>query len=160
MTYKKKFSIITNKFPEECCYFKEETLSEIFEIPFEKPNIHEIVDLNVSPQVEDIYIVDEVDTFSTEGRRIVGLNLIVKLLVKENLIYLGTNLNKTTHVADYCLLKSLSVLIPETKDGLSTRSLVKSGRINVVPYVETVYKEKLNERTFFSSVLVLVDVNF
>lgn len=159
MTNNKDNGGMLRTLPEECYYFKEDILSEVLVLPYGKPDMGKVVDLMIYPRVEDIYIVDKVNYTSSNGKRVSGLKLVAEISVTEKVTYAERGSCNYKIATNFNLFKSISIVIPESVNGESTKQLIKLGKVNVVPYIETVYKRQLNERSLYSSVLLLLEVN-
>lgn len=160
MVHKVDTSGLQGAIPDNCQYFKEDTFYEILNIPGDRPDILKVVDLMIFPQVDNFYILETINAVSNEGQKISGLKLIVQLSIKEKLTYMSTNSKTSIHAVDYNFLKSLFVVIPLMIDGRDTRELINLDKISIVPYIETVYKRKIDNRSLFHGILMLVNVKF
>lgn len=155
-----KGSCIQNMLPKDVKYFKEEEISEILTIPCQKPDVENVLSVLVSPEVEDIKVIDTEVGISNEGQVLTGSKLIVELRIKEKITYVADEETQSVHAAHYENLKSFFVVIPNEIDGEYACDLLRSNRISVTPYVEAVHSKMLDKRTIFKCVLLFIDVKF
>ncbi|WP_066869877.1 DUF3794 domain-containing protein [Clostridium mediterraneense] len=155
-----KGSCIQNMLPKDAKYFKEEEISEILTIPCQKPEVENVLSVLVSPEVEDIKVIDTEVGISNEGQVLTGSKLIVELRIKEKITYVADEETQSVHAAHYENLKSFFVVIPNEIDGEYACDLLRSNRISVTPYVEAVHSKMLDKRTIFKCVLLFIDVKF
>ncbi|AOR24020.1 DUF3794 domain-containing protein [Clostridium taeniosporum] len=146
--------------PKEATYFKEEEISEILTIPCEKPDIENILSVIVSPEIEDLRIVETEVGKSNEGQVLTGSKLVIELRLKEKITYVADEPTQSVHAAHYENLKSFFVIVPNEIDGHNVCDLLRANRISVNSYVESVHTRKLDCRNIFKCILLFIDVKF
>ncbi|MBW6409255.1 hypothetical protein [Clostridium weizhouense] len=149
-----------NILPREAMYFKEEEISEILEIPCQKPDIENILSVIVSPEVESLRIVETEVGTSNEGQVLTGSKLVVELRIKEKVTYVADEPTQSVHAAHYENLKSFFVIVPNEVKGNNICDLLRANRISVNTHIESVYTRKLNNRNIFKCALLFIDVKF
>lgn len=155
--FKNQYSQTTN-LPATAQYFKEEVIQEILNIPAEKPDIERIQKILVWPEIDDMKIIPTEKGISNEGQVLSGLKLLVKLHLKQKVLYVADRCTQSVHAAHFDNIKNLFIIIPETIDGESTCALFAKGNLRVVPYIETVQFRMLDERCIHKCVVVLVNM--
>lgn len=147
-----------NILPATAQYFKEELVSEVLLIPSNKPNIERVLDVLVSPVIEDYKVIETPLGVSNEGQNLSGVKLIVELRLKQKVTYVADEPTQTVHASHYETLKSMFVILPNDIDGRSACDLVRSGRVIINPYIEAVDFRVLDCRHIYKSVMVFLDV--
>lgn len=149
-----------NIIPKEALYFKEEEICEILEIPCQKPDIENILSVIVSPEIENLRIVETEVGRSNEGQVLTGSKLVLEIKLREKITYVADEATQSVHSAYYENLKSFFVIIPNEIDGENVCELLRANRISVNPYIEAVHARMLDCRTIFKCVLLFIDVKF
>ncbi len=153
-----KESCTQNILPKNSLYFKEEDICEVLCLPPQKPNIENLLDILVLPEVKDIKIIETIEGTSEEGQNLTGVKLNIELKIKEKITYVANDLCQSVHSAHFEDLKSFFVILPKKINDRDVCDLVNSGRINVIPYVESVYGRMIDERTIHKCILIFIDV--
>lgn len=149
-----------NILPKTSLYFKEEEISEILTIPSKKPDMENILSIIVSPEVENMRVIETEVGRSNEGQYLTGRKLVIELRIKEKITYVADEQTQSVHAAHYESLKSFFVIIPNEINGHDVCDLLRANRVNVNPHIETVHKRMLDKRTIFKCVLLFIDVKF
>ena len=149
-----------NILPKNSMYFKEEEISEVLTIPCQKPDIENILSVIVSPEVEDLRIIETEVGTSNEGQVLTGSKLVIEIRMKEKVTYVADEQTQSVHAAHYENLKSFFVIVPNQIDGNDVCVLLRSIRISVNPHIEAVHTRILDKRTIFKCVLLFIDVKF
>lgn len=143
--------------PENAEYFKEELIKELLVIPDAKPDIENILDILVWVDVIEYKLITTEKGTANSGQNLSGLKLVVKIRLKEKVMYVADRCTQSVHAAHYETIKSLFIILPEKIDGMDTCKLVKRKQLKVIPYVEAVCFRKLNERCIQKCVMLLVE---
>lgn len=155
-----KDSCTQNMLPKNSLYFKEEDICKVLYLPPQKPNIETLLDILVWPEVKDIKITETIEGTSEEGQNLTGVKLNIELKIKGKITYVANDLCQSVHSAHFEDLKSFFVILPKKINNRDVYDLVASRRINVIPYVESVYGRIINEKTIHKSILIFIDVKF
>lgn len=150
--------ISNQQMPYTANYFKEEVISKILEIPQEKPGIKRILNFDVFPKVEGYKIIETEIGMSNEGQNLSGVKLLVKLKIKSRLTYIADTCSQQVYSACYDEIKTMFIVLPEEVNGQNICSLIKSGKLSIVPYVECVETRVLKNRLFQKCVLIFLNV--
>lgn len=151
-------SCVGREFPIDPKYFKEEAICEVLTIPCEKPDMERILDIKVWPEIESIRSVETQEGFSIEGQRLSGVKLVVEVRLKEKVTYVADEITQTVHAAHYETLKSMFVIVPPRINEKEVCNLIKTERLNVVPYVEDVDWRMLDCRKIHKCVMLFLNV--
>ncbi len=156
--YCKPNNCIQNILPETSSHFKEELMDEILTIPPQKPDIERVLDVIVWPEVMDMKLVETEVGRSNEGQNLTGVKLVVELNIKEKVTYVACDPTQSVHAAHFETYKSMFVILPEKIGDKYTCELVRSGRINVTPYVESSNARQLDCRNIYRCLMLFLDV--
>ena len=146
------------KMPETVVNFKEEVMNEILSIPTQKPDMERLLQTLVSTNVEEIKLIKTEKGLSNEGQYLTGYKLIVKLKIKEKVMYVANYPTQPIHAAHYEDVKNFFVILPEEIDGVPVCDLIKYKKLIVTPYIECVEARMLDERHIQKCVMLLIDV--
>ncbi|WP_373601621.1 hypothetical protein, partial [Paraclostridium bifermentans] len=124
--------------PLEAKYFKEEIINEILEIPKEKPDIENILNTLVWPEIESFKIIETEKGISNEGQNLTGFKLLVKVKLNEKITYVADHCSQPVHAAHFESVKTMFVVLPEMIDGEKTCVLLNKGKLSIMPYIECV----------------------
>ncbi|MGL5675364.1 MAG: hypothetical protein ACRDDX_03030 [Cellulosilyticaceae bacterium] len=143
-----------------CCaeYFKEAVIQEIITLPQEKPDIERVQKIMVWPEIEEMKLIPTEKGVSNEGQILTGLKLLVKLRLKQKILYVADRCTQSLHAAHFDNITNLFIIVPETINCESTCALFAKGQLRVVPYVETVQFRMLDGRCIHKCVSVFVNM--
>ncbi|SHJ46229.1 hypothetical protein SAMN02745163_02035 [Clostridium cavendishii DSM 21758] len=147
-------------FPKNLLCFKEEQISEVLTIPCQKPDIKHILSLRISPEIEDIKVINTEIGRSNEGQILTGKALITELKIKERITYSADEITQPVYSIYYKSLKSSFIIVPNKIDNEDIYNLYREKRIVVTPYVEADYIKSLDSRTIFTCLFLFIDVKF
>lgn len=155
-----KSKVCTNQglLPEKVECFKEELISEILTIPDNKPDMEQVLDISVWPEVQDIHLIETKVGMSNEGQCLTGLKLVVDIKFKEKVSYVACEPTQSVHADQFECLKSIYVIVPETINDISIHDLIRSGRLQVTPYIEAIKFRMLDSRNIHKCIMVFIDV--
>ncbi|MGL5675378.1 MAG: hypothetical protein ACRDDX_03100 [Cellulosilyticaceae bacterium] len=139
-------------------YFKDTVIQEILTLPSEKPDIERIQNIMVWPQIEDIKLIPTEKGVSNEGQVLTGLKLLVKLRLKQKVLYVADRCTQSLHAAHFDNITNLFIVVPETINCESICTLFAKGQLRVIPYIETVQFRMLDSRTIYKCVSVFVNM--
>lgn len=154
--FKESFSPC-RELPETVEYFKEELIEELLVIPDQKPDIERILDILVWADVVDYKLIETEKGVANSGQKLSGLKLIVKIRLKEKVMYVADVCTQAVHAAHYEAVKNIFIVLPEKINGEDTCTLVKRKKISIQPYVEGVDFRALSERCIQKCVMLLVE---
>lgn len=148
----------SNLMPDNIKYFKEEIISEILEIPVQKPDMEIIKDILVWPEVVSTKLIETEVGKSNEGQYLSGYKLVVEIKLNQKVIYVADEKTQSVHGAHFENMKSMFIIIPEEIGGESACDLFRADKLQVVPYVESIKFRMLDNRRIHKCVMLLVNV--
>lgn len=157
MSLKSEAVCLLNTYPEELQYFKEEHINQCICIPEDKPNIDEIVDVFIHPEIIDMRILKSKDGISNEGQKLTGYKLVVQVKLNEKITYISDDGIQSVCALHYEILKSIFIILPEEVEGKSISDMFKSSRIIVNPFIEHTDTRMLDCRNINTSILIILD---
>lgn len=157
MAFKQEYSP-NLRLPATVKYFKEEIINEILEIPPQKPDIERLLNTLVSVNVDSLKLIRTEKGLSNEGQNLSGYKLLVKVRIREKVMYVADQCSQPVHASHYEDVRNFFVILPEEIDDIPVCNLYKSGKLLVTPYVECVETKMLDKRHIHKCVMLLIDV--
>ncbi|MCM8709595.1 hypothetical protein M2651_00990 [Clostridium sp. SYSU_GA19001] len=152
---------VAKALPDKPKYFTEISIPEIIKIPSQKPNIEQLVEVLVEPEIMSMRLVDTPCLKSYEGEMLSGKKLILELKLKEKIVYVADEVSQPVHAAHYEeVMRSVFIIVPKYIDNFSIDTLLKAGKVRVSPYIEDIYAEQKDNRTIFKNITLFIDVTF
>lgn len=158
MYCKPNLSTNLNKIPESLAYFKEELLSETIEIDYIKPDIENVLDLLITPEIVSYKIVNTQVGISNEGQSLTGYKLVVEVKIHGKITYIANDCTQSVHGQSFDTMKSIFVVIPSSVGEVDSCDIVRAGRLQVTPYLELAKYRKLDCRKISTCIMLLVNV--
>ncbi|MGL5675367.1 MAG: hypothetical protein ACRDDX_03045 [Cellulosilyticaceae bacterium] len=152
------YNVSGSKFPTNPKYFKEETIMEILVLDTNMLDIERIVDVMVDPIVTNIQLINTEAGTSNEGQNLTGYKLLVEVLLREKILYVGCQPTQPVQGAHFEVTKVLYIVPPAEIGGISICDLVTGGRIQVKPYIEKVHARVIDCRTIQKCVAIFLDM--
>lgn len=112
----------------------------------------------VSVSVESTKLIRTEKGLSNEGQNLSGYKLLVKLRLREKVMYVADRCTQPVHASHYEDIQNFFVILPETIDNVTVCDLYKYGKLLVTPYVECVETRMLDPRHVHKCVMLLIDV--
>lgn len=137
-------------------YFKEEHAKQCICISSDKPDIDEIIDIFVHPEIISTKLLETKDGLSNEGQKLTGYKLLVQVKLNEKITYISNDNTQNICVVYYEVLKSIFIILPKSENGKSISDMYKFSRIVVSPTIEDCNARKLNCRTLDANTLILL----
>ncbi|WP_053956591.1 hypothetical protein [Inediibacterium massiliense] len=150
---------VSQCFPDKPICFKQLSISEILTIPDQKPDIEHIISAVIQPNIVSTRIVNTSIGYSYEGQNITGKKLIIELELIEKIKYVANEPVQSIHAAHYeKKYKSIFIVIPSKIHNIKVETLLENKKIVVTPYIEDIYTKKIDERTIYKGITMLIDV--
>ena len=140
---------IANCIPQSPRVFKEIHVEEMFEIPEQKPNIEQIIKVEVNPRIKSVKLIKTVKGISMEGQKLTGLKLIVEGELKQRIQYVADVVEQNVHAMNKTMLFSTFIILPE--------DFCEDRIINVVPYIEDISALQIDRRNIYKNITMLLD---
>lgn len=160
MNYNETEICISDIFPEEIEYFKEEHVNKVFFIPDDKPCIENVCDVLIYPKVVNKKLIKTQTGFSNEGQKLTGYKLVVELGIDIKVTYVADEPTQSIYAVHYETLKSMFIILPEIVCGRPVCDLFNASRLTINPYIEHSHTKILSDQNINICMLVLLDVKF
>lgn len=129
--------------------FKQLSVQENLEIPSAKPDIEQIVSVNVGIKIKNTYVINTPVGFSREGQNLTGHKLVVEGLLIQKVEYVADEPTQSVHAAHFEVPFSTYIVLP--------LGFVPGTKLDVTGYIEDIYVQLLCKRTIFKNVTILLD---
>jgi len=150
---------IADTLPVNPLYFTEVTIPETLTIPAAKPDMEQLLSIQVEAVVVSVRSVVTPIGISNEGQSISGAKIIIELKLREKIKYVADEPTQSVHAAHFeNVFTSIFVVVPPTVGGVPISDLLASNRVTVTPYIEDIYGTMRDKRTIFKNTAILVDV--
>lgn len=141
---------------ESIDYFKEEHLRQCICLSADKPNVNDIIDIFIHPEIISTNLLETHNGVSNEGQKLTGFKLLVRVKLNEKITYISDDCTQNICVDYYEVLKSIFIILPKIEDGKNISDMYKFSRIVVTPTVEHADVRKLNCRNLDVNALILL----
>lgn len=128
--------------------FKQFQVQEYLDIPQCKPDIEQIVGVNVSTEIISTNIIPVPCSISNEGQTLTGYKMVVEGKIIEKVEYVADNYNQSVHAAEFTEYFSNYIMLDP--------NISYSNPYKVSCYIEDVYIKQLNERQIFKNLMILL----
>jgi hypothetical protein len=135
--------------PQSPTVFKEINVEEMLEIPEQKPDIEQLIKVEVNPRIKNIKLIRTVKGISMEGQKLTGLKIIVEGELKQRIQYVADVVEQNVHVTNKTVLFSTFIILPE--------DFCEDRIINVVPYIEDISALQIDKRKIYKNITILLD---
>lgn len=149
--------VINSKMPDKMTYFKEDLISKIVSVPPQKPDIKNIIRIISDISILEIELIETEVGKSNEGQNLSGYKLVVKIKIEGKILYARDGLCSSVHSTHFEAVQSNFIVLPNEYNGENICELVRTGHINVTPYIEAEKVMKLDERNYNICILYIVD---
>ena len=143
--------------------FEEYHLSDTIAICSDSPKMSKIVEYLSYPTISNINVISNNSSnklIFNEGYYNSEDKLMIEVDLQEKLIYTTKTTSGYVYQYGINMFKTLSISIPEYTKNKSTKELVKSGRVQINPYIENIHIRKIDDKTIYRTILLLLEVNF
>lgn len=132
--------------------FKKISIDTNLILPNMKADVDQIVSVTVNVNIDNSYIIETPKAISLEGQILTGKILIVSGEIKQDVEYLDSHITQSIHGVQFDIPFSTYVVLPTNIN--ENKDVVAKG------YIEDVYVKKLDARTFFENIILLIDIDF
>ncbi len=152
---------IAEQLPLNPQYFTEISIPELVSIPEEKPDIEMLLSCMVEAEIISTRLIKTSCMKSYEGQLLSGRKLILELLLRQKVTYVADIDVQSEHSAHFeNQTNSIFIIVPQRVNNTAIETLFKKNRIITTPYIEDIYCEKMDSRTIFKNIVLLLDVTF
>lgn len=135
---------------EDIITFKEFTISEMLQLPFDISNIQSILNTSVDAKILDEKVFKTPKGSSVEGQSLTGLKLGVEGEIKTVITYISSIDNQSINVLNYRSKFYISTPIPD--------SLIATQCLGVNVYIESINIKKLGSEMLSQNLVLLLTV--
>ncbi|MBM7625129.1 DUF6923 family protein [Sporohalobacter salinus] len=128
--------------------FKQLSIDEDLEIPSQKPDAEDVLDVTVNVEIISTEVIRTPDTESFGGQTLTGFKVIVEGVLKQAITYVADSSDQNVHAAHFEVPFSTFLVLPPDFDGCQ--------KLNIIGEVEDVFIELIDERTIFKNVTLLL----
>lgn len=129
--------------------FKQDSIDGKFTIPCQKPDIESIIDLQVTPIVTNLELINSPKGISQDGQTLTGKKLLVCITFCMKVIYVAQTCKQTVHSAHKEVSICAYAVVPENTD------IEVCSDPNIL--IEDIYYLELNPRDLFFNITYLLD---
>ncbi|GAB6139130.1 SPOCS domain-containing protein [Halanaerobaculum tunisiense] len=152
---------ICKNFPNNCQgAFTQLKVPEILEIPEQKPDIEQVLQVLVEGKVTNLRIIETPEETSEEGQALTGEKLVIEGKIRQKVVYVADveDGSQPVHSAEFEIPFSTFIVVPKCYVG--TVKPGKEDNINVQVCVEDVFIETIDPRKVIKSVLLYINAIF
>jgi len=144
-----EYSGIADIFPKQPIRFKQLTVQEDLVIPDAKPDVEQITKVIAEVEITDTRLVRTPKGVSWEGQELTGWKLIIEGELLQKVEYVADEPTQSVHAAHFRVPFSTYIVLSEnhTCDKI----------VNVVPYIEDIYVQQIDNRRLFKNVVLFLD---
>lgn len=141
-------------------FFKEDELFKTITLPANKPNIKQLYDIIVLPEIANYSIVDTNVEVSNEGNKLLGYKIIAQVVLNLKLSYIVDSAKENICTTNFKILKNMTIVVPQNINSRKVTDIFKVKGVNLLPYVEHYHIKMIDSRSFNLSVLLILDAKF
>ena len=128
--------------------FKQLTVQENLTIPDAKPDIEQIIRVMVEAKITSTKIIETPIGKSLEGQILTGRKIIIEGILNQKIEYVADEPTQAVHAAHFKVPFSTFIVLPEDfEDGTF---------VTIIPYIEDIFGEEMDERNIFKNVTFLL----
>lgn len=144
--------------PHKMRFFKEQTISEIIALPDCSPNISTLLKMLTSANIESFKLIETRKSTSNEGQRLTGYKLLIKVKIKEKIMYIADKCTKPVHAIHQEDIVTLFAVLPKNIDNVDICDLIKNNNLIITPFVLSSDLHKIDKKTIHKCVLLLLNI--
>lgn len=138
--------------------FKEELVFNVTNIPKDKPQIKQILDTDISSEVNNISLVNTHKGISNEGRYKSGVEVYVNLKIREKINYVGYDFPEKVHTIYQEHLNNISVVLPNEINGVPTEKLLNKNNLYIDSFVEGKVTKLISPSSIYKYTMLFLEV--
>ncbi|MGG5462106.1 DUF7507 domain-containing protein [Clostridium sp. B9] len=129
--------------------FKQEFISDVLEIPVEKPDIERILSFEVNVVFDGYEIIESPVGIALSKKNLTGKKVVVNYKICAKVVYVANNDEQSVHSAHYEISICNYIVLPT--------NIELNCVLNFYYVEEDIYYNKLNERKFFYAITYLIE---
>lgn len=146
-------------FPKDPKYFKEGIINEILNLEDTMLPIHKVIEVDVSPSIMGIKLVETTKGTGHDGTIDTGYKVLVQIKLRGKMLYITNYSNQSVQGANFEMIKHFSVGVPEKMGKQSIGYVYSKGLLDVQPYIEKVYARALDNKTIQCCIALFLNIN-
>ncbi len=147
-----QFFGISETFPSYSDTFKQLHIQKVSCINSSLPDIHKILRVSSKTEILNSKIINTSKGISSEGQILTGNQLIVNGDIVQNLEYITNDSNTSVQATQFIIPFSTYIILD--------KEYIYDSKLKVVPYIEDIYVEQISKRKIFTSIMMILDVNY
>lgn len=132
MEFRNDFSP-TSMMPTKVKYFKEEIISELINLPENNPDMKGILNTLVSANIEETKLIKTEKGLSNEGQKLTGYKLLVKVKIKEKIMYIADYCTQPLHAVHKEDIVNLFIILPKKIENIDICTLLNNKKLVITP---------------------------
>lgn len=144
-----EYSGIADVFPSDPKAFKQLTVQENLTIPSVKPDVEQILRVIAEVVIEDTRVIKTPVSVSEEGQILTGYKLLIEGELVQKIEYVADEPTQSVHAAHFRIPFSTFIILPY--------DFTEGSQVSVVPYIEDIYVQQLDNRNLFKNVLLFLN---
>lgn len=128
--------------------FKQVNIDECLMLNCDKPDIEDINDLKANIDITSYNVIKTSIAKSSEGKILSGYKLIIHGVLNQILEYVADDIIQSVHTDSFCIPFSSYIILPKDFNLIN--------KITIEPTVENIYYSKLDKRSLFESINILL----
>jgi hypothetical protein len=143
-----------NVLPQGATVFKQLSVMETVEIPEQKPDIEQLLQVSVAVNVFSVRVIETpiAATGAPSGQILTGYKAIIEAELCQKIQYVANEPSQSVHAAHFSVPFSEFIVLPDTFSP-DTQPLPK-----VVAYIEDIFAQQLDERKIFKNITIMLDI--
>lgn len=139
---------ITDEYHFYAKAFKQFQIQEYLDIPKLKPDIEQIIGVNISAEIVSTNIISIPCSISSEGQKLTGYKMIVEGRIIQKVEYVADDCAQSVHAAEFTKYFSSYIMLDP--------NINCNNPYKVNCYIEDLYIKQLNKRQIFKNVMILL----
>lgn len=144
-----EISGIADSLPISPTIFKQFTVQETLVLPEAKPDIEQIVKVIAQIEIDCVKVIRTTTGISLEGQMLTGFKAIVEGEIVQKIEYVADECTQSVHAAHFSVPFSTFIVLPDT--------YILGTPVTVKGYIEDIFVEKIDKRSIFKNVILLLN---
>lgn len=147
-----EYSGISELLPNIPTAFKEINVQESVHIPNAKANIEQIAKIIADVVITNTVVITTPVVTSLEGQVLTGWKVVIEGELRETIEYISDELTQPVHAVHFNVPFGSCIILPQ--------SFNCGTKVTVNAYIEDIFIEKLDNRSFFKNICLLLVAEF
>lgn len=142
----------SNVLPQAATVFKQLSVMETVEIPEQKPDIEQLLQVSVAVNVFNVRVIETPVGTAPDGQTLTGYKAIIEAELCQKIQYVADEPTQSVHAAHFSVPFSEFIVLPDTFVP-DTQPLPK-----IVAYIEDIYAQQIDKRKIFKNITIMLDI--